>query len=220
MDECDITFLLFQLGLPDGWVEVAPTDRGSLSRELEAEVSLEHPLAGVRCLPLLRCHRCNDVLFACSNPKRPLALVRLTLSSKQELPPYPRTRFFDSAAHWSGAVGVVCGQPGDWRPFSNGSTIGTPGSEGGRVLLDEEHTWGMRICLEQTGDSRFAITCGVYGAMVHTCCFASDAHARAEYDKMKPRLVAISHALPLVTDLDLDFTESHRLIRRFIADFA
>ena len=55
----------------------------------------------------------------------------------------------------------------DWLPFENGTTIGATGSEGGVILRDELHPHGARITLEQTSTG-FAITCGIYGWMVHT----------------------------------------------------
>ena len=53
------------------------------------------------------------------------------------------------------------------------NTAGQTGSEGGRILCDEEYGSACRITLEDCGD-RFAVTCGVYGAFVHTA-FCSDA---------------------------------------------
>lgn len=47
------------------------------------------------------------------------------------------------------------------------NTAGQTGSEGGRILCDEEYGDACRITLEDCGD-RLAVTCGVYGAFVHT----------------------------------------------------
>jgi hypothetical protein len=85
-----------------------------------------------------------------------------------------------------------------WRPFEAGQTLGTRGSESGVILLDEENEAGARITLEQRrafpGSRRppFAITCGVYGGMMHTCFFGEEAEARESYAAMKPRLVALA----------------------------
>ncbi len=46
-------------------------------------------------------------------------------------------------------------------------TIGKTGSEGGRILADEEYAGACRITIEDCGD-RLAVTCGVFGAFVHT----------------------------------------------------
>ena len=48
---------------------------------------------------------------------------------------------------------------GEWRPFESGSSIGATGSEGGKILLDEEHDAGARITLEQGPKIPFSITC-------------------------------------------------------------
>jgi hypothetical protein len=38
-----------------------------------------------------------------------------------------------------------------WHAFGDGTSTGTKGSEGGTVVLDEEHPDGARITLEQGG---------------------------------------------------------------------
>ena len=90
-----------------------------------------------------------------------------------------------------------------WNPFDAGSTLGQVGSEQGRIVLDEESDAGARITLEAiprpwlawlSGRRRpaFAITCGVYGLMLHTRFFGSEREAKTEYERMKPRLEAIA----------------------------
>ena len=63
-------------------------------------------------------------------------------------------------------------------------TIGTTGSEGGVILRDEE-AGGCRITLERLPD-RFAITCGIAGAFVHTAFCGSE----SVYDSMKQEISA------------------------------
>ncbi len=41
------------------------------------------------------------------------------------------------------------------------------GSEGGLIIADEEYKGSCRITLEKC-EPYYAVTCGVYGAMVHT----------------------------------------------------
>ena len=60
---------------------------------------------------------------------------------------------------------------------------GTAGSEGGTVIADEEYNGGCRITLEKCGE-HYAITCGIYGAMVHTA-YADGESFRAKYAEMK-----------------------------------
>jgi hypothetical protein len=69
-----------------------------------------------------------------------------------------------------------------WNPCENGSTTG---SEGGVILRDEEHDAGARITLEECGHPPFAITCGIYGVMVHTAFAASEVEANDACDAMK-----------------------------------
>ncbi len=108
----------------------------------------------------------------------------------------------------------------DWSAFDGGVSPGTPGSECGTIIRDEEHSWGARINLER--DSRispFAITCGIYGSMVHTRFLGSESEATTAYKAMKLRLVEIMKAQPLATDPEPDFGPSQIAMERFLADF-
>lgn len=77
------------------------------------------------------------------------------------------------------------------------------GTEGGVIILDDEHDLGARITLE-SGGAGGAITCGIYGWMVHTRFFDAESEARAAFDAMKIDLAAILWRIPLKTDPDLD----------------
>ncbi len=62
----------------------------------------------------------------------------------------------------------------------------------GETIRDEEHDLGARITLERNADiAPCAITCGIYGWMVHTRFFVTEEEAAAEYDKMKASLSEI-----------------------------
>lgn len=63
---------------------------------------------------------------------------------------------------------------------------GETGSENGTVLMDEEYKESCRITLEKC-PQYYAITCGVYGAMVHTAFCGEDDHI-AVYESMKQEL--------------------------------
>ena len=65
-------------------------------------------------------------------------------------------------------------------------TIGTMGSESGVVLKDEEYKDSCRITLEKC-ERYYAITCGVYGAMVHTA-FCDEKESEGKYEAMKKDL--------------------------------
>ena len=82
-----------------------------------------------------------------------------------------------------------------WIPFESGTSLGATGSEDGTILRDELNPDGARITLERTG-SRFAITCGVYGWMMHTRFFANESDAVVAYEEMKPAVVEILSRLP------------------------
>lgn len=86
-----------------------------------------------------------------------------------------------------------------WQSFENGETLGTRGSEGGLIILDEDHPLGARITLESEigfGASRpasipYAITCGIYGLFFHTRYFARETDARDAFAEMKLELARI-----------------------------
>ena len=63
---------------------------------------------------------------------------------------------------------------------------GATGIEGGIIYADEEYKKSCRITLEKC-EKCFVITCGVYGAMVHTT-FADLDNYQSQYDEMKREL--------------------------------
>ena len=84
-----------------------------------------------------------------------------------------------------------------WYPCDQGATIGQSGSEAGVIVRDEEHSLGARITLEcKTPTAPFAITCGVYGWMVHTRFFSAEAEADSEYAVMREALASILDTVP------------------------
>jgi hypothetical protein len=108
-----------------------------------------------------------------------------------------------------------------WHPFHDGETIGTRGSEAGIILRDEEHDFGARITVERDGHSPFAITCGIYGWMVHTRFFSSEAEADDEYSRMKVDLDGILNLIPDTTDPELEAKEDAvvKAIKDFVERF-
>jgi len=63
---------------------------------------------------------------------------------------------------------------------------GEKGSENGLIICDEEYKGACRITLEKC-PKYYAITCGVYGAMVHTA-FCSEEESTMTYEAMKKEL--------------------------------
>ena len=67
------------------------------------------------------------------------------------------------------------------------NTIGERGTEDGIIKKDEEYKGLVRITLEtcpRYGENAFAITCGIYGSMVHTS-FYNKNEAYNIYELMK-----------------------------------
>ena len=76
-----------------------------------------------------------------------------------------------------------------WYPFDKGVALGQKGSEDGVIVRDEEHPQEARITLERdTKAAPFAITCGIYGCMLHTRFFGSESKASSQYEEMKAAL--------------------------------
>jgi hypothetical protein len=90
-----------------------------------------------------------------------------------------------------------------WLRLTDEHAVGAaPGSEGGTVVIDEEHDpRGARITLERDAKAApAAITCGLYGWMMHTRRFSDTATARSEYEAMKIDLSALVARVPLEAD--------------------
>jgi len=106
-----------------------------------------------------------------------------------------------------------------WYAFDRGKSIGQQGSEDGIIVRDEEHSDGARITLERDGQAApFAITCGIYGWMVHTRFFDTEFEAQAEFESMRAELARILATLPLAADPDIDAKE--RVASQLISEFA
>lgn len=108
-----------------------------------------------------------------------------------------------------------------WYPFEAGSTIGKTGSENGIILHDEEYRGGARITLERDGYTPFAITCGIYGWMVHTRFFATEQKADEAFEVMKVELARLVDLIPSRTDPEVSTRTSEvgEAIRVFIESF-
>jgi len=90
-----------------------------------------------------------------------------------------------------------------WRPFEDSATLGQAGSEEGVIVRDEEHPLGARITLEREARiAPFAITCGIYGWMMHTRFLSSETEAEMQYDLMKTSLTALLEAAEKTADVD------------------
>ncbi len=104
----------------------------------------------------------------------------------------------------------------DWCSFNDGGSIGQIGSEGGRILGDEEHSGGARVTLEYVRNNRFTITCGIYGWMVHTRFFDSECAARMGFNETKNELAKILVLIPIEDEAN---DENVRVSQDAIHDF-
>jgi hypothetical protein len=107
-----------------------------------------------------------------------------------------------------------------WRKFAAGESIGKVGSENGTIVEDDELYAGpgARITLERsTRYGPFAITCGVYGWMVHTRFLGQEVEARVQFDAMKAALEEIASNIELVQSLP--FAEMLSRISPLLQDF-
>jgi len=104
----------------------------------------------------------------------------------------------------------VCMQ---WTDFDSGRAIGQIGTESGVIIRDCAHPLGARITLETGGVTPYAITCGIYGYMVHTRFFSAESEAHREFDLMAAALDSILQAFEDDDD-DLD-DPAARFIERF-----
>jgi hypothetical protein len=90
-----------------------------------------------------------------------------------------------------------------WYIFDSGATLGQVGSEQGVIVHDEEHPFGGRITLERAAHvAPFAITCGIYGWMMHTRFFGYQDEAEGQYDSMKIALATLLEAADKTADID------------------
>ena len=87
---------------------------------------------------------------------------------------------------------------------------GAIGSEGGTILADEEYKNTCRITLEKC-ERYCAITCGVYGAMVHTA-FADFDNGYEKYNEMK-------QILQTFIDIDTTLDEELKFYEEFTEKF-
>lgn len=80
----------------------------------------------------------------------------------------------------------------NWTPYDGGNTLEQKGPAGGRIVRDEEHPDGARITLEiQCKMAPVAITCGVYGWMVHESYYADQMTADDDFEAMKQALLPL-----------------------------
>lgn len=66
-----------------------------------------------------------------------------------------------------------------WTKFDKGSSIGTTGSEGGKITEDLECIDGARVTIEKDGDNApYSVILGIYGLMFHTHFASTETKAK------------------------------------------
>ena len=77
------------------------------------------------------------------------------------------------------------------------------GSEGGTIIADEEYKESCRITLERC-ERYDAITCGVYGSMMHTI-FYDKSHSQEVFDDRK--MEQILHQKPVQLKREAEYEQ-------------
>jgi len=73
-----------------------------------------------------------------------------------------------------------------WEQFDGGLSIKQIGSENGKIVKDEEHSFGARITIEKEGvTAPYSITCGIYGIFCHTAFYGNEQETYIKYEDMK-----------------------------------
>ncbi len=105
-----------------------------------------------------------------------------------------------------------------WTPYEDGQTIGGSGTESGRIIVDERHSLGARITVEEDANSApFVITCGIDAWVARTAFASTRFGAEVCVDEMKSGL---SEILALIPDEGAATDEGKAAVRRALETFA
>lgn len=101
-----------------------------------------------------------------------------------------------------------------WNPTDEGNTLGTIGSEGGKIIHDEEHDLGARISLEGKGDTAAAaITLDIYGVVDHTSMYKSIEEGRISLQRFKSKIEKVLYHYKIDESMrDTDWEEQEELL--------
>ena len=102
-----------------------------------------------------------------------------------------------------------------WFAYDDGRSIGKVSSEGGVILLDEEHPAGARITLKR-GSGSVSVSCNIYGKMDHTRFFGTVSEAQREFRNMKSSLDEVMKIIEATGSRDIKVWEAiSEFVRRF-----
>ena len=93
-----------------------------------------------------------------------------------------------------------------WETFvGEDGVAAVAGTDGGKIVVDEEYDGCARITLELFGDGPpCSITCGIYEWMMHTRRFSSVTEGRSAFETMKLGLADIVDMIPNRSDPERD----------------
>src|SRR5688500_11957852 len=99
----------------------------------------------------------------------------------------------------------------EWINFDQGKSIGQKGSEGGKIIRDEENTFGARVTLEAQGNiAPFSISRGIYDLMYHTGFFTTSAEGQRCFELYKKKIeMVIGHYSVEESDRDSEWNTRH-----------
>jgi len=103
----------------------------------------------------------------------------------------------------------------NWLAYDDGRSIGKVSTEGGVILLDEEHEQGARITLKR-GSGYISISCHIYGWTDHTRFFKATTDAQRDYVAMKTALGGVVGVIESAGSKDIKVWEAiSEFVRRF-----
>lgn len=103
----------------------------------------------------------------------------------------------------------------DWQPYNRGRSIGVKGSEGGRIVRDEEHPLGARMTIKQ-GKDYVSVSCSISGKIDHTRFFKEMKAAEREYSTMQNEMTKVIRAISCARAADIKVWEA---LSEFVARF-
>jgi hypothetical protein len=102
-----------------------------------------------------------------------------------------------------------------WSLYDDGRSIGRFSTEGGMILLDEEHLDGSRITLKR-GDIYVSVSCNIYGWIDHTRFFGTVPDAERDFAAMKYELGKVMDAIKSAgPDMIKGWEAISEFVRRF-----
>jgi hypothetical protein len=102
-----------------------------------------------------------------------------------------------------------------WQPYNRGRSIGVKGSEGSKIIRDEEHPLGACMTIKQ-GQDYVSVSCTISGKIDHTRFFKDMTAAEREYATMEKELAMVIGAVSSAKAADIKVWEA---ISGFVARF-